>query len=199
MAKTKQWLTAKGETVPADIVSAHDKRKEKAVMRIVKCAEKAHEALKDLKATASAETDKVYAEHLRIRGVETGASKGNYTMYNFDKSVKVEINNSDSISFDDGIETVKQLLDKYIEDVTNEASSEIRMLIQGAFKTRKGQLDKARLFSLFQYHIEHPIWMQAMDALKASIDVQSSKKYMKISKRNENGEYVNIPLSLSAV
>lgn len=200
MAKEKKvWKTAKGEIVPAEVVSAHDKKKEKVVLKIAKQALTVSKLLVELKAITESDVNKLYNEHLRIKGIEPGERKENYTLYSFDREWKIEISRADTVTFDDNINVVKQLLDEYIEDVTNQASSDIQVLVQSAFKTRKGQLDKARLFSLFQYEIEHPLWKRAMEELKQSIDVQSSKKYIKIMRRDENEEYVLVPLSFSAV
>lgn len=200
MAKEKKvWKTAKGEIVPAEVVSAHDKKKEKVVLKIAKQALNVSKLLVELKAITESDVNKLYNEHLRIKGIEPGERKENYTLYSFDREWKIEISRADTVTFDDNINVVKQLLDEYIEDVTNQASSDIQVLVQSAFKTRKGQLDKARLFSLFQYEIEHPLWKRAMEELKQSIDVQSSKKYIKIMRRDENEEYVLVPLSFSAV
>lgn len=200
MAKEKKvWKTAKGEIVPAEVVSTHDKKKEKVVLKIAKQALTVSKLLVELKAITESDVNKLYNEHLRIKGIEPGERKENYTLYSFDREWKIEISRADTVTFDDNINVVKQLLDEYIEDVTNQASSDIQVLVQSAFKTRKGQLDKARLFSLFQYEIEHPLWKRAMEELKQSIDVQSSKKYIKIMRRDENEEYVLVPLSFSAV
>jgi hypothetical protein len=200
MAKEKKvWKTAKGEIVPAEVVSAHDKKKEKVVLKIAKQALTVSKLLVELKAITESDVNKLYNEHLRIKGIEPGERKENYTLYSFDREWKIEISRADTVTFDDNINVVKQLLDEYIEDVTNQASSDIQVLVQSAFKTRKGQLDKARLFSLFQYEIEHPLWKRAMEELKQSIDVQSSKKYIKIMRRDENEDYVLVPLSFSAV
>lgn len=200
MAKEKKvWKTAKGEIVPAEVVSVHDKKKEKVVLKIAKQALTVSKLLVELKAITESDVNKLYNEHLRIKGIEPGERKENYTLYSFDREWKIEISRADTVTFDDNINVVKQLLVEYIEDVTNQASSDIQVLVQSAFKTRKGQLDKARLFSLFQYEIEHPLWKRAMEELKQSIDVQSSKKYIKIMRRDENEEYVLVPLSFSAV
>lgn len=200
MAKEpKIWKTAAGEVVPAEIISGHDKRKEQAVNRIAKQALKASDVLRDLKSLINNEVTKVYEEHLRIKNIDHNKAKGNYTLYNFDKSWMISIKNSEIIAFDDNINVVKALLDEYIEDVTNDSSSDIRLLVQNAFRTKKGQLDKARLLSLFQYEIKHPIWQRAMDELKSSIDIQSSKMYVQVFQRDEQGEYTAIPLSLSNV
>lgn len=200
MAKEKKvWKTAAGDVVPAEVVSAHDKRKEIAVNRIAKSASKVSESLKELKVLISSEVEKVYKEHMRIKGVDSTKAKGNYTLYNYDKSWMISIKNSEVIAFDDNINVVKQLLDDYIEDVTNDSNSDIRLLVQNAFRTKKGQLDKARLLSLFSYEIKHDLWLRAMDELKASIDIQSSKMYVQVFERNAEGEYVAVPLSLSSV
>jgi len=200
MAKEKKvWKTAKGEIVPAEVVSAHDKKKEKVVLKIAKQALNVSKLLVELKAITESDVNKLYNEHLRIKGIEPTERKENYTLYSFDREWKIEISRADTVTFDDNINVVKQLLDEYIEDVTNQASSDIQVLVQSAFKTRKGQIDKARFFPLFQYEIEHPLWKRAMEELKQSIDVQSSKKYIKIMRRDENEEYVLVPLSFSAV
>lgn len=200
MAKQqKQWKTSRGEDVPASAISAYDKRKESAVDRIMRKANHAHLCLKELKVLVADELDTVYKEHLKRKGFTEEDRKGNFTMTNYDKSVKIEVSNSSIITFDENIELVKLKLDEYIEKVTGDTTSDLRKLVQNAFKTRKGNLDKARLLSLFEYNITDPLWKAAMDLLRESIKVVDTKRYFEISTRQEDGSYKTLVLNFAGI
>lgn len=199
--KDKAWRTPTGEPVPESAISPYDKRKEKVVTKMFTAASKVSEMLLGLKHMLADDCEKLYAERLRIKGVEEdGKRKGNFTFYSYDKSIKIEIQVNNLVVFNDDINLAQMKLEQYVTELTQDSkSTDIRALINSAFTTRKGSLDKARVMALFSLDIKHPLWKEAMELIKGSIEVTATKRYASISVRNEAGEYEQIPLSFSAV
>jgi hypothetical protein len=200
MAKQKKvWVNSKGEEVPASAISVYDKEKDKIALALASKSIKVSEQLVKLRASFEDAIKGLFVQHLSDKGVKIDDVKGSFTFYSYDKSVKVEIKNQDTITFDDTILIVQAKLDEFIESISGQMSDEYSVIIRNAFKTRRGQLDKVRLLSLFEYEITHPLWIEAMDALRKSITTASSKRYINIALRQEDGSYEYIPLSFSKV
>ncbi len=68
-----------------------------------------------------------------------------------------------------------------------------------AFKTTKGKLDKSRVFDLFSYEIKHPLWVEAIELIKASITSNHTRRYATIAKRDGDGKYVDVQLNISSI
>lgn len=201
MSKKEQKLykTAKGESVPASAVSVSDKRKDKVVNKLIKQALKLYRELDEFKDVAYSECDKLYNQNLELKGVDATTKKGNYTLYSYDKSMKIEMNISSVIKFSDDIAIAQAKIDEYLDEATREASDDLRTIVRRAFTTSRAQLDKARILSLFQYQIKHPLWLEAMEIIKGAIEVSETKRYMAFSTRDSEGEYLPILLNFAAI
>lgn len=200
MAKEKKvWVNGKGEEVPSSAISAYDKRKDKIALSLAKKAQKVSDDLAKLHADFEESIKNLFVDYLSEKGVKLDEVKGSFTFYSYDKSIKVEVKNADQITFDDTILVVQAKLDEFVESISGEMNTDYSVLIRNAFKTRRGQLDKVRLLGLFEYEINHPLWIEAMEALRKSITTTSSKRYMNISLRKDDGSYQYIPLSFSKV
>lgn len=200
MAKEKKvWLNGKGEEVPCSAISSYDKRKDKIALSLAKKAKKLSVELMNLRNEFEHSIQGLFVEFLADKGVKIEEVKGSFTFYSYDKSIKIEVRNADQISFDDTILVVQAKIDEFVESISGEMNTDYSVIIRNAFKTRRGQLDKVRLLSLFEYEINHPLWIEAMEALRKSITTTSSKRYMNISLRQDDGSYQYIPLSFSKV
>lgn len=200
MAKEKKvWVNGKGEEVPSSAISAYDKRKDKIALSLAKKAQKVSDDLTKLHAEFEESIKNLFVDYLSEKGVKLDEVKGSFTFYSYDKSIKVEVKNADQITFDDTILVVQAKLDEFVEAISGEMNTDYSVIIRNAFKTRRGQLDKVRLLGLFEYEINHPLWIEAMEALRKSITTTSSKRYMNISLRKDDGSYQYIPLSFSKV
>jgi hypothetical protein len=198
MAK-QEWRTYTGAKVPDEAVSPFDKRKERVIQSLYKKAVKLSKELEKLKELMYEKGDELYEEKYRNRGLDIDKKRGNYTHFSYDKSIKFEMNVQENISFSDDINLSQQKLNEYIEDVLSGANTDIQQLVNNAFKTRKGRLDKARIFSLFALKIEHPKWQEAMELIKGSIETNDSRRYASISVRDDNGDYNAVQLNISSL
>lgn len=196
----KVWKDHKGESIPDKYVNPYHKKKEKVVGRLVKQAEDLSERLKVFKNNAFNAADELYYEMLRMHHMdEPEGGKGNRTFFNFDKSIKVEISVDDVISFDEQITLAQAKINQFIAMKLKDVDTDITELINRAFTTSKGRLDKARVFSLFSLNVKHHLWTEAMDLIRQSIVTNNTRRYIKVYKRDSEGKYHLINLNFSAV
>jgi len=200
MKKDKKWIDHKGQEVPAKYVDNYTKSKEKVIEKIFAEAEKLNKLLYNFKMGSFIQCDQLYEQMFAINNVEKRQdAKGNYTLYTFDKSIKIEVSVQDIIDFDDRIQLAQEKINQFLEMKTAGADQDLSLLVNNAFKTTKGRLDKARVFSLFSLNITHPIWSEAIELIKKSITTNSTRRYISVSKRDEMGKYNIINLNISSI
>lgn len=197
--KAKEWINHKGEVVPDKYISGYDKKKEKVLARLLKEAEQTSEKLTELKKKMFEESDALeeldYKEHNMVKP----ETKGNRTMYNFDKSIRFMMKVQDIVEFDDRITMAQQKINEFLESKNEGADEDLMLLVNNAFKTTKGRLDKSRIFSLFGLAIKNDTWKEAMELIKQSINTNHTRRYATIAVRDESGNYKELPLNISSI
>lgn len=193
----KLWKNHKGNDVPREYVPAFEISKEAAVAKVFTNAEAISKKLAAFKSLAFSVSDSLYSQMMQAANVSMGDKKGNFTLYNFDKSIKIEVNVSDRIEFGEEINFAQMKLNEFILAKTTGGDSELHELISNAFTTSKGRLDTKRILSLFTYKISHPLWVEAMDLIKKAMQTNSSVRYLTVSTRDENGKYNLLNLNFS--
>ncbi|MBE9469003.1 MAG: DUF3164 family protein [Bacteroidetes bacterium] len=195
----KEWTNHKGEKVPAVYVPAIDKKKERYTFKMLKEAEKLENRLRQLKLDILTQGDELYAEILRDAKIKATERKGNYSLYSFDKAVKIEISVQNRVEFNDNINLAQEKINEFLEQKSKSSDMELMELVNNAFKTKKGRLDSKRILSLFGLNIKNKTWVEAMELIKKSIETNNSKRYVNVWKRDAEGEYKAVQLNFSAV
>jgi len=195
----KIWADHRGNEVPREYVPAFDRHNEQVVARILRDAERISTQLAKFKEQAFAQADKLYKLMLKEANVSESDRKGNFTLTSFDKSVKIEVNVSDRIDFDDNITLAQMKLNEFIKSKTDGTDRELATLVNHAFTTRKGRLDKARVFGLLQLNIKNSVWNEAMELIRKSITTNSSVRYMEIAVKDDAGKYVPVKLNFANI
>jgi hypothetical protein len=198
-AKDSTWTDHRGQQVPRQYVDRFDVKKEAVIGKLTTDAMALNRRLADFKQKAFGEADALYAEMLKSAEIAPTERKGNYTLYNFDKSVKLTVDVSDRIEFDENINFAQQKINDFLVEKTNGADAELAVLVNNAFSTTKGRLDTKRIFQLFQLKITHPLWQQAMDLIRKSIQTNSSVRYLTFYTRGAGDKYEIINLNFSNV
>jgi len=196
--KKEIWTDYQGNDVPVKYVSSYDKKKEKVINKIATEASKINEMLEDFKKRMFAECDKLFDEMFKANDLEKIAQK-NYTLYSFDKSFKIEVTSQDVVDFDDRIQLAQAKINEYLKIKTDGADQELSILVNNAFKTKKGRLDKARIFGLFPLKINHLLWLEAMELIKNSIVTNYTRRYAVLYVRDDEGKYIQVQLNFSAI
>ncbi len=132
-------------------------------------------------------------------GVKIGGSKGNATLLSFDGKYKVIRSFAESITFDQRLIAAKALIDECIRQWATGVNENIVTLVNYAFETDKeGKVSATKILGLKRLPIADEKWQDAMKAISESINVTSSKGYIRFYERREDGSYKAIPLDVAA-
>ena len=90
-------------------------------------------------------------------------------------------------------------MDEYIHEVGAEAPDEMRALLNYAFEVdNQGKVNRSGLYAMRRWNIEHPKWVKAMDAVKDSQRVESTREFVRISTRpNTQAGFKSMQINLA--
>lgn len=199
--KDKVWRDEQGMEVPYDRTTKIERMKEGHAFTLASAALKINEQLTSFKQQIRTLCDDVFKSVMSEKELKK-ATKGNFTWYNFDGSIKIEVSINENIEFDGLlIEKCKQKLLELVGDSINSDKAFIKELVQSAFQTSRGKLDTKKIMSLKKYtsKITDKRYAEAMKYLDDSIRRPDSKTYFRVWVRDSNGQYNNIDLNFSSV
>lgn len=201
-SKQKTWIDASGVAVPFSRVEKIEIQKEVTSAKLLKNAQAINKQLEEFKTSIQAACEKFYSEVLKQHKADKRERKGNFTWYNFDKSIRVEVNATERVEFKEPeISLAKEKLDSFISDGLGTTDSFIKELVNDAFQNTKGALDPKKVLSLLKYRSKTKAakFHEALDLIEKSIERNSSKTYYKIALKGENGEYEYVKLNFSDI
>lgn len=194
-------VDAKGRWVPRSLVKDVDLARHELVLEMVARAEAFSRLLLDFRARALADIRAFVALSSERYGVEVGGAKGNVTLLSFDGRYKVTLQVADHLVFDERLQAAKELVDQCIRAWSEGARDEIRALVEHAFQADKqGKVSTERVLGLRRLNIQDPKWLSAMRAIADSVQVASSKAYVRFYERIGEGDgWRAISLDLASV
>ena len=198
----KTWIDEGGIQVPYNRTTKSERLQEIQSARLMKKAIDINTKLKDFKEEVGVICKKVYDGFMIANNTTSKNSKGNFTWYNFDRSIKVEVSVNERIEFDDlGIKACKEKLDLFLEANLESKNEFIKQMVLDAFETSRGKLDSKKVMSLLKYKskIKAPLFQDAMQLLENSIRRPSSKTYFRIWFKDAEGKYESIDLNFSSI
>lgn len=196
----KLWIDETGFQLPYSRTTKSERLQERASVSLLNKALSINSKLVDFKSQVTKVCDEVFETFMQENDVKN--KKGNFTFYNFDRSIKVEVSVSDRIEFDDlQITACQEKLDEFIDNNVESKDHFIKQLVMDAFETSRGKLDAKKVMSLLKYKskISNPLFQQAMKFLEDSIRRPDSKKYFRIWVKDESGKYQNVDLNFSSI
>lgn len=197
---TKMYTDHRGNEIPSNFIHKIDRDKHAATIRLFNKAKKLSEALAKFKAELLKESDALHEQALAENRIKVRANaKGGYSICTIDKKKTIRLSISESMSFDDNINMAQELIGQYIGEVTQGVDNGVKVLIDEAFKTRSGQLDTKRVLGLLKLDIKHEKWVKAMELIKRSISVDSSKRYVSIIEKDAEGKECFVKLDFSSL
>ncbi|KAA2245517.1 DUF3164 family protein [Chitinophaga agrisoli] len=199
--KQKAWQDNQGMEVPFSRVTLVEKLKEKSAYSVATQAIKLNAQLSTFRQSIADACEEVYNQVMTAKERKQ-ATKGNFTFYNFDGSIKVEVSVDDRLDFDSLlIEKCKLKLLSLVGDSISEDKAFIKELVLSAFQTKRGNLDTKKIMGLKRYapRIKDARYQEAMTLLDESIRVAQSKKYYRVYLRGVDGEYNAIDLNFSSI
>lgn len=195
------WKDASGNLIPESKVKDIDKLRHQVVTDLCTMAEQARDGLAAFKLHAMQEVAALVATSMEQYGVKSGGEKGNVTLTSFDGQYKLVRQMQDRIVFGEELLAAKALIDECVQEWSEGANDNIRVLVNHAFQTDKeGKINTGRVLGLRRLAIKDAAWQQAMQAIADSMQTASTKPYVRFYKRDEGtGEYKAISLDVAAV
>lgn len=191
------WVDRNGNEVPVEYIDTHLKKKERFLERVIKDAKKAETVIKSQKEKMV----KQITDYLESVASSYGEHwKGNTQIISFSQEMKVEVNVSEHIEFDERLQVAKSKIDKCIESWSVGSDNKIATLVKSAFKVdKKGKVNTKQILMLRQHQFKDAQWKEAMDIISEAINVVSSKAYYKFFEKTEDGEWKVIELNFSKI
>ncbi len=201
--KQPTWKDETGKEVPIQYITPIMRVRERNIGRILKGAKGINEKLVAFKKLVQELVDEVYKLHMeQLAAGKKEPGKGNFTIHNFDRSLKVEVSINERIDFDElTLQVAKEKLDLFLDENLDSKTEFVKELVADAFSTQSGKIDSKKIMSLMRYRsrIKHDLFLEALDLLGESIRRPDSKTYFRAWERQSNGEYKLIDLNFSSI
>lgn len=195
------WRDAQGRLVPIEMIKPIDQERDRLVRQLVGRAYELNQELAQFKAAAFGDVDAFVDLSAEQYDVHLGGKKGNVTLVTFDGRYKVIRARADSIVFDERLQAARALIDECLADWTVGARSEVKLLINDAFRTdTRGEIRTASVLALRRLAIEDERWKRAMTAIGEACQVASTTSYLRLYERvGDTDQYVPISLDIAKI
>ena len=198
----KLWVDEAGNKVPVSNITPLEKKLEKMSASIAMKAGRINEMLIAFKRYVNDATEQAFDEYIKQYEGKRKAFKGNFTFFNFERTVKVCINTSCPIKFDEAILALaKNEFDDLLSDSISSSNEFVREMVMDAFESSGGNLDTKKVLGLRRYadRISDSRFTKAMELIDKAIRRPSSKKYFRVWVKNSNNEWQLINLDFAAI
>ena len=133
-------------------------------------------------------------------GVRLGGVKGNVQLLSFDGKYKLCRDYGQLLTFDEGLQAAKELIDGCLRRWCADSRPELRAVVEQAFKVdKKGRINTGAVLGLRRIEIDDPDWQEAMRAITESLQVLDSRVYVRAYERDSSGAYQPISLDFASV
>jgi hypothetical protein len=197
----KMWTDEKGLSIPVTRIKGLEKLQEKQAYKLFKQAESIHKTLKEFKQFIIDASQEIYIKVMTDNDIKN-PGKGNFTYFNFDRSIKIEIDINQNIAFDEALIAACQAkLNEFLSEEFDDQKEYLRNLVTDAFAKSRGALDAKKVMGLLKHkqHIKATKFHQACDLLEKSIRHPQSRTYYRVSYRLADGKYQVIDLNFSSI
>ena len=176
---------AKGSLVPLNMVKPTDKLMDETVRGVMAYARDLSAQISRFRGHTFEDVNAFQSLIEQEYGAKIGGSKGNLSLTSFDGTMKIQVQIADLIEFGPELRAAKILIDDCLTEWGQSSRPEIRALVDRVFNVgSQGQINRSELFSLLRLEITDPRWMDAMRAIRDSIRVIGSKKYVRFYERS---------------
>lgn len=193
------WRDAKGNLTPAELVKEIDKARDALVHEWVERGRDLSKAISHFKEGIFGDVQAFIELSAEKYGAKVGGNKGNVTLFSYDGKYKIQRAINESLQFDERIQAAKVLIDECLNEWSEGSRPELKALIERAFNVDKeGNLNTSRILGLRRVEIQDERWQNAMQAISESVQVVSSKAYVRLYERvGETDQYVPIALDVA--
>ncbi len=195
------WVNPKGHFIPVSAISVPKQLESELVERLCSQARENSQWMKMFKADAISEVDSFRDLLADNYEVTRGGKKGNLTLHSYDGRFRIVKQRSEHVGFGPELQIAKQLIDQCINEWSEGANENLRIIVNRAFEVdKKGKISTARVLELRTYKIDHPDWIKAMEALSEAVIALDTATYIRFYERSElTGEYEPIVLHMAKV
>lgn len=195
------WRDARGNLTPDELIKAIDKERDALVQDWVEKAKGLNQKISQFKDGIFSDIQAFIELSAEVYNAKLGGNKGNVTLFSYDGKYKVQRAINDHLQFDERIQAAKVLIDECLNEWSEGSRPELKALIERAFNVDKeGNLNTSRILGLRRVDISDPRWLNAMQAISESVQVVSSKAYVRIYERiGESDQYRPINLDIAGV
>lgn len=200
--KDGTWHDESGTAIPYNRITKAERLMERYSAKILKEAEFVNHRLAIFKEDVKKMCQEAYDAFMDEKEI-TRETKGNFTWYNFNRSIKIDVAINERIEFDDlTIEAAKAKFDEFLEENITSKNEFAKQMVIDAFETqRNNKLDTKRVMQLTRYEkkINDPLFSEAVDLINQAIRRPESKTYFRVWKKTVDGGYENIDLNFSSI
>ncbi|OOF50295.1 sulfate transporter [Rodentibacter genomosp. 1] len=195
------WRDAKGNLTPDELVKEIDKERDALVQEWIEKGKKVSQAIGEFKGGVFDDIQAFIELSAEKYQAKVGGKKGNITLFSYDGKYKIQRAINDHLQFDERIQAAKVLIDECLSEWSEGSRPELKALIERAFNVDKeGNLNTSRILGLRRVDIQDERWQNAMQAISESVQVVSSKAYVRLYERvGESEQYVPIALDVAGV
>jgi Protein of unknown function (DUF3164) len=198
--KDKFWIDESGTQIPVNRINRVERLHERYAGKIIKQALDLNKRLLAFNQMLSELSQDAFDAYMASKGIDK-KTKGNFTWFNFDRSVKIEVNVNEPIVFDSLVITAaKHKLDLFLDQSIDSKNNFVKAMIIEAFETqRNGYLDVKQVLKLTSYEnrIKHPLFTEAIKLIREAIRRPKTKIYRRVWLKNSDGKYKIVELNLS--
>lgn len=197
----KYMRDARGALVPLSAIKAQDILMDEIVRKVIGFANSLSQQVSRFHGHTFTDLNGFQSLLEQEYGSKHGGKKGNVTYTSYDGTLKVQVQIADQITFGPELQEAKALLDELFIEWGSGSHEVLRAVVDQTFSVEKeGQINRADLFKLLRIECLEPRWKQAMEAIKDSIRVFGTKKYVRFYRRETaDGQWQPITIDLAQV
>nr|MBA4770628.1 DUF3164 family protein [Sphingobium sp.] len=196
----RYWINADGGLIPDVAVKDTDKLQDELVRRIIGFALPLSAQVARFRQHSFDDVDAFVALLEQEYDAKRGGSKGNLTFTSYDGLLKITVAVAENIEFGPELQVAKGIVDECLREWSADSRAEIQTLITRAFDVdSQGRINRTGLISLLRLQIADDRWQRAMKAIRDSMRVIGSKRYLRIHWRdNAQAAWQAITIDVSA-
>lgn len=200
MSQQEYLTNAQGHLVPREQVKEIDLLRDELVQEKIIKVKDMQEKLRTIKDEIMNDVAAFVSISAERFGVKFGGEKGNVSLFSFDGKYKIIRQVAENLTFDEGLQAAKLLVDECLKEWSKDSPSELRAIIDQAFRVdRQGRINTNGILQLRRLNISDERWQQAMQAISESLQVFDTKAYVRVYERDSHGKYQAISLDIASL
>jgi hypothetical protein len=196
------WTDANGHSIPIYRVSETEKAFEKKAFSLAKEALEIQTKLSAFKTKIKQECIAAFDLIAIENNIDLEKSKGNFTFFNFDRSIKIERTYNQKVAFDLAIIEIARIkLFDYFDNKLSNIDALVKEIALSSFQNTKGRLDTNKILNLLSYRtkVNKEEFSEVCDLIEKAITNPGSRVYYRVFIQDTQGGYQNIDLNFSSV